>query len=905
MSNASSPTRTSHAVEADLSSYLLDLEAALRERERELQQARQLARLGAWRWSVETGEVTWTKEVYFAFGLDPALPPPAFSEIQALHTPQCRALLSASVEKALQSGEPYEHEMELVLADGSRRWIVARGEVAARDADGRVTELCGTIQDITEWKRTELALRERERELQEAQRINRIGTWTTDVRARQIWWSPEVYRAFGADPAGPPLLSPELDRRFLNGGYERMLEGFERAQTSGEPYEIDAEIEALDGTRRWICARGEVSRRGAGNEILELRGTIQDVTDRKTIEIALRERERELLEAQRIARLGTFRWEKATGVVSWSEEVYRAFGVDPRLPVPRGEDIARLMTPESWQRISQATSEALQAGTPYFLDLELVDRNGAGRHWVTVRGEGFKGADGEVVDLRGTVQDVTDRKRVEEALREREWDLKEAQRIAGLGSWRLVMATNELTWSEQMYRLFEIDPAQPVRRGDQHEPLFAPGQWSQVLLAFQKLAAGGEGFSMECQLAVPKGAERWVMLLAEAVRGADGALLEIRGTMRDMTLQKQAEQALKNRERRFRELAESLPELVWVSEADGMISYINPSFEKYAGVALADVAGSDLFRIVHPEDRPRSESLWRQCIATGQPYAMEVRLQRHDGVYRSFLARAAATRNEQGGIERWVGTATDIHDQKLAEEAVRRTEKLAATGRLAASMAHEINNPLAAVTNSLYLALTDTTLGEPTRSYLTLAQQELARVAAVTTQTLRFHQQASAPAQVDLGDIMDTAHALFQARFRSRGITVTREYACRHRLYCRGDELRQVFANLLSNALDATPENGVVRIRIRPAKDPAGEPGIRVTVADSGHGIPKDLRRRMFEPFVSTKDETGTGLGLWVVQGIVQRHKGRISLRSRTANEPGGSCGTTFSLFFPMDGMRR
>jgi signal transduction histidine kinase len=179
----------------------------------------------------------------------------------------------------------------------------------------------------------------------------------------------------------------------------------------------------------------------------------------------------------------------------------------------------------------------------------------------------------------------------------------------------------------------------------------------------------------------------------------------------------------------------------------------------------------------------------------------------------------------------------------------------------------------------------------------------------VTTQTLRFHRQSTAAAAVDLGEVMDSAFALFQVRFQSRGIAVQREYKSREHLFCRGDEIRQVFANLISNALDATPDGGTVRIRIRDAKDCRGERGLWVSVADSGHGIPRELQRRIFEPFVSTKDDTGTGLGLWVTSGIVQRHKGKIWVRSRAkgisaTGVPEARTGTVFSLFLPMDGMR-
>jgi signal transduction histidine kinase len=252
-------------------------------------------------------------------------------------------------------------------------------------------------------------------------------------------------------------------------------------------------------------------------------------------------------------------------------------------------------------------------------------------------------------------------------------------------------------------------------------------------------------------------------------------------------------------------------------------------------------------------------------------------------------------RNEAGEILRWVGSCTDVHDQKLAEEALRRSEKLAATGRLAASIAHEINNPLASVTNSLYLALHDPNLSEETRSFLNMADQELNRVTHITTQTLRFHRQSKAATLVDLSETMASVLTLFGPRLMARKIEVICELESGAHILCFDDELRQVFANLVSNSLDATAERERIRIRVRKA---AG--GIRVTVADTGCGIPEKARKRIFEAFFSTKDNTGIGLGLWVSEGIIRKHQGRFALRSSTASHRHG---TVLSLFLPLDGV--
>jgi len=256
-------------------------------------------------------------------------------------------------------------------------------------------------------------------------------------------------------------------------------------------------------------------------------------------------------------------------------------------------------------------------------------------------------------------------------------------------------------------------------------------------------------------------------------------------------------------------------------------------------------------------------------------------------------------REEDGHIKLWMGSITDIHDQKQNDEALRRTEKLAATGRLAASIAHEINNPLTSVTNALYLALQDQSLSPTTREYLTLAEQELARAAHVVTHTLRFHKQSSQPTLVDLGELMNSALSIYARRFEACDITIQREYQTTRKLSCRADELRQAFAHILSNSLDAMHRGGRLRIRIREAHsltEDASTPGLRIIVADTGDGIPAHLLPRVFEPFTSTKQITGTGLGLWVVDGIIRQHQGRIALRSRTGPDHHG---TVLSLFFP------
>jgi PAS domain S-box-containing protein len=250
---------------------------------------------------------------------------------------------------------------------------------------------------------------------------------------------------------------------------------------------------------------------------------------------------------------------------------------------------------------------------------------------------------------------------------------------------------------------------------------------------------------------------------------------------------------------------------------------------------------------------------------------------------------------------RWVGLIImDASDRKRSEEALRKTEKLAATGRLAASIAHEINNPLEAITNLLYLLSNHADLQEPARSYVEMADHEVRRISEITQQTLRFYRQSTLPARTNLSELLDSVLSLHQGRLRNLGITVERTYDSNTSLYCFAGELRQVFANLIGNAIDAMPAGGRLVLRARRSRDwsDPSKLGVRFQIADTGSGMTPEVRKHIFEPFFTTKEVTGTGLGLWVSSEIVAKHKGSMRVRSHAEN-PGGSSGTIFELFFP------
>jgi signal transduction histidine kinase len=235
---------------------------------------------------------------------------------------------------------------------------------------------------------------------------------------------------------------------------------------------------------------------------------------------------------------------------------------------------------------------------------------------------------------------------------------------------------------------------------------------------------------------------------------------------------------------------------------------------------------------------------------------------------------------------------------RAADEALRKSEKLLVAGRLAASISHEINNPLASVTNLLYLIGTSTSLQEA-KAHRDIAAGELARISEIVTQTLRFYREQSRPSVVQITDIVDSALLFYRGKLTNAGIAVEKDFRECAPILAVGGELRQVILNLISNSLDALQRGGTLRIRAANTRERSNgsRPGIRLTFADSGCGIQPAIRKMLFEPFVSTKGDTGTGLGLWVSSQIVGKHGGKIQVKSRAQSNDTGS---VFSIFLPL-----
>ncbi|MGI4853523.1 MAG: two-component system sensor histidine kinase NtrB [Janthinobacterium lividum] len=396
---------------------------------------------------------------------------------------------------------------------------------------------------------------------------------------------------------------------------------------------------------------------------------------------------------------------------------------------------------------------------------------------------------------------------------------------------------------------------------------------------------------------------------------------------------------------------------IYAVDREGLCATINPAALQLLGYSEAECIGADLHALMHSRHADGSpypvdecplylarltgkpvhdleETLWKRSGEPVRVLCSSVPLKRGDDVYGTVITlndmtshlaveeqlrqteqqqqkalheldaaakaeREEADRQHKASVQVERFAAEELREQqKLAEEQLMQSEKLAAVGRLMASISHEINNPLEAVTNLLYLARQDENICPESDGYLHQAEQELRRVSEIVSQTLRFQRGGANFVDCVPDSLIESVVALHQGRLHNSGIRIERQHRRSFPFRCVEGDIRQILNNLVGNAIDAIQQGGgVITIRTAPATDPrSGHGGVRISVSDSGHGMDGRTAAQIFEPFYTTKGSGGSGLGLWISNSIAKRHGGRLSVRSRMGDKKHG---TTFSLFVP------
>ena len=357
--------------------------------------------------------------------------------------------------------------------------------------------------------------------------------------------------------------------------------------------------------------------------------------------------------------------------------------------------------------------------------------------------------------------------------------------------------------------------------------------------------------------------------------------------------------SLRESEMHYRSVTETASDVIVTIDSHSTILSINPAVKKVFGYNPEELIGKPLLTLMPEKYRTAHLAGIASNVKTGERHIpwSGVQLSGRTKTGGEIPIEISFGSYSVDGSKRFTGFIRDISDRRAAQAALVQSEKLAAVGRLASSIAREINNPLEAITNLIYLSRGNIDM-EEVQGHLGIAEQEVSRISVIANQTLRFHKDSATPTEVQTAELIRSSLSLYHGRLTHANVSVMLRESANRPVLCVEGQIRQVLTNLIGNAIDAlSPAGGRILLRTRDAVDwKTGRPGVVITVADSGSGMSQQTREKIFEPFFTTKGEGGSGLGLWISSQIVEQNHGSMRVSS---SQRSGHNGTVFTLFLP------
>jgi PAS domain S-box-containing protein len=905
-------------------------QAELQRRWQYLAEAQRLSHSGTFGWKVNSGELIWSDETYRILGFTRETNPTLDLVFDRIH-PEDLDRMREIRDRATQNGMDLDVEHRILLPDGAIKYLHAVAH-AGRDSSGNL-EYTGVVTDITERKRAEEErqalsrdLQESNARLEEAQRVAHVGYWEWDLETGEVIWSDETYRIFGLKPQERPMdlatvrgmVHPE-DRGALYGGVDVEIDAgvhpvaeFRIVTPSGEVRTVHAITSKL-----WGVMPGDPDNEASG-KARKLFGTVQDITERKRSEEELQVLYRELQEskasleeAQRVAHVGSWVWDLEKNHVTYSDEYYRIFGLGPEKGPIDIATVREMIHPEDRDYVFRTAEDAIRSGERAECEHRILRPNGEIRI-VHSLGDLKKDASGRPYQMFGVSQDITDRKRAEQALQRSQFYLSEGERLAHMGSWASrdlgIRWSDDLDiyWSDEVYKIYGLDPKNGTPNLQQYLAAIHPQDRASMAETIKMMHEQRCGCDVTKRILRPDGEVGYVRCVGVPVV-EDGVFKGFRGTTMDVTGQELLTQELR-REQAYLAEAQSLThagswacnlvtrEIFHSSDENARLYGFDPS----QGPTPFDL----YYNTILPEDERTIRAKLEHAINAGSDYEVEFRIRRTDGAIR-FL-RGIGHHNPSQEVGEYFGITIDITDRKRAEEEGERLRQLEADlahinrvnmmGELAAALAHEIKQPIAASITSANALLRwlahDPPDLERARAAAARIEQDSNRAADVIN-SLRSFYRTGTPAEhqiVDVKEIIGEMTVLLRVEADRHSVTIHPELeADTPKVLANRVQLQQVFMNLMLNAIEAMKDTGgelTIRSRVHP------EGRLIVSIVDTGVGLPAGRSEQIFDPFHTTKPQ-GTGMGLTITRSIVESYGGRVWA---TVNQGSGA---TFHFTLP------
>jgi PAS domain S-box-containing protein len=781
------------------------------------------------------------------------------------------------------------------------------GRVMVRFFDIRISKLgdgfVASWRDVSEQKRTQESLEQQAATLQQQARLLELTSEAILVRNADsaiAYWNrgaEEMYGWTKEEAQG------KITQTFLQTQFPQSCEAFDSILLEQGHWEGELTHTRKDGRQIVVESRQVVVRDEQGG-LMGFLEVNRDMTERKRAEAErLCASEANLAKAQQIAHIGSWEYDLATQTTFWSEELYRIHGLEPSEPTPTQEQIDRLIHPDDRDRVMGEWSQSVKENLHFYSEYRFQHPDGTIK-WVLGQAQPEVNNDGRVIGYIGTVTDISDRKRIEQRLRESEEHLRLGMQVTGFALAKFDYASNSVELSPEAAALYGLPTSELVVPRSRIHATFHPEDRAELArLIEQVLDPAGPGwFARDRRLVWSNGEVRWLTVRKQVFFDRSGQsprpIYAILAAI-DITERKRAEEALRESEERFRTLADNMSQFAWMADESGWIFWYNHRWYEYTGTTLEEMQGWGWQKVHHPEHVERVVDRIRHSFETGELWEDTFPLRGKDGTYRWFLSRAIPIRDSQGCIRRWFGTNTDIDALKQAELQLQQqaqelsqlnasltqtTSQLAKRNqeldRFAYVVSHDLKAPLRAIANLSQWIEEDLSgqLPEESQHHMELLRKRVRRMESLIDGLLEYSRVGRteiATETVDvgklLGDIVDSLAPppTFTIQVQPQMPTLVAK-----RLL-----LSQVFSNLISNAIKHhhRPDG---RIEIS-----AAEKGdyYEFTVADDGPGIASQHHEKIFGIFQTLKGrdiKESTGIGLSIVRKIIETEGGEIVLES-------------------------
>lgn len=746
--------------------------------------------------------------------------------------------------------------------------------------------------------KTTEALQESERRLARAQAIAHVGDWEWELSTSAVYWSDELYRIYGFEPLE---IAPDysfLLQQMHPDSREKFLQAVETALQSENHLEMDYTIFRQDGSEAILHTTGQVFRDASGVPD-RMAGVVQDVTEQRRAEMLLRASEdkcRTIFDQANdgilIADVEGKRFLEANRAIcemlGYSKKELLGMGIIDIHPEESLQAVQKTFERQMCGEISLAENIPVKRrdGTIFFADINATSVNMGGRSCAL-----------------GIFRDITERRQAEEALKAQKKRLDESQRLAHIGSWEHNLATNQAFWSDELFRLFGLDPEKDSEDFDMFFSLVHPDDQPRLKRSIDETLRLHKPFSLEYRLNRKDGTSLIIHAQAELIPDSSGNLVLLSGTAQDITERKLAEEKIQKSEEYIRSILDNVDEGFIVVDRDFRIHTMNRAYCEQVGMPAYQILGRHCYEVSHKRSRPCYEE-GEKCsvkavFASGLPHTALHRHEDEEGNTVYVDTRAFPLRDSSGNVTMAIEAISDITEKCLLEEERLKVQKLEAIGTLAGGIAHDFNNLLQGVFGYLSLAKLASGDNQESIDALNEADKALQLAVKLTSQLLTFSKGGKPVKKpIDLREVIDNA-----VRFSLSGSSASCNIAEAEDLWLvEADEgqISQVIQNITLNAAQAMPNGGRIEIvarNIQPA-DPELPEGLKerryveVAIRDEGLGIQAKILGRIFDPYFTTK-ENGNGLGLATSYSIVKNHGGLIRVYSTPEQ------GTTFVIYLP------